>query len=110
MSQSTSGLKYGNREKTLKSYMIGLALSLIFTMIAFECVGHHLLTHAHLYILLTVLALAQLLAQVVYFLRMNVTTAGQWNTMPFIFTLVIVLVLVFGTLWIMYNLNYNMVH
>jgi cytochrome o ubiquinol oxidase operon protein cyoD len=102
--------EYGTRQKTLKSYLMGLGLSLILTFIAFALVSKHLLAGPEIYIALTVLALLQLYAQVVFFLRLNTTSKGQWNTMPFLFSIVIVLVLVFGSLWIMYNLNYNMVH
>lgn len=101
-------LKYGAKAKTLKSYMIGLSLSLILTFTAFICVGQHLLSSEGLYILITVLAVAQLFAQVICFLRLNMTGEGRWNSMAFIFTFLIVFVLVGGSLWIMYNLNVNM--
>lgn len=103
-----SSLKYGTKAKTLKAYLIGLGLSLIFTCIAFAIVGEHRIDAPMLYILVTVLALAQLFTQVICFLRLNVTAEGRWNTMPFIFTLLIVAVVVGGSLWIMYNLNINM--
>ena len=103
-----SNIKYGARLKTLKSYLIGLGLSLIFTFIAFAVVGEHMFDPKDLYILITVLAIAQLFAQVICFLRLNTTSEGQWNSLPFFFTILIVGVLVGGSLWIMYNLNVNM--
>ena len=102
--------KYGNGKKTLPSYILGLGLSLIFTFIAFALVSKHLVSTQTTYILLGILAVFQLIAQIVFFLRMNTTKEGQWNLMPFLFALVIVGVLVLGSFWIMYNLNYNMVH
>lgn len=106
----TKKMKYGAGVKTLKSYMIGLFLSLLFTFAAFALVTDHRLSQETLYILLATFAVLQLIAQVVYFLRLNTTSEGKWNTMPFLFTILIVFVLVFGSLWIMYNLNYNMMH
>jgi cytochrome o ubiquinol oxidase operon protein cyoD len=105
---SAQVMKYGVKAKTLKSYLIGLSLSLILTMVSFTLVGKHLLSTVDLYITLTALAVAQLFAQVICFLRLNVSQEGRWNTMPFIFTFVIVGILVGGSLWIMYNLNANM--
>lgn len=105
---SASEMKYGARLKTLKSYLTGLFLSLILTFTAFILVGKHLLSVEALYITITALAIAQLFAQVIFFLRLNVTKEGQWNSMPFIFTLLVVGILVGGSLWIMYNLNVNM--
>ena len=90
--------------------MIGLVLSLIFTFLAFGMVSYHIFSIKLIFISLAILALLQLFAQVVFFLRFNTSPDGRWNLMPFLFTIVIVLVLVFGSLWIMYNLNYNMVH
>lgn len=103
-----SNIKYGARLKTLKSYMVGLVLSLLFTFVAFALVGDHVFAPKDLYILITALAIAQLFAQVICFLRLNTTSEGQWNSLPFFFTLLIVGVLVGGSLWIMYNLNVNM--
>ncbi len=102
---------YGTGRKTLKSYMTGLVLSLIFTFTAFYLVGQHTLSTTALYVSLSLLAVMQLLAQVIFFLCLtNKTAEGRWNTMPFIFVIAIILLLVGGTLWIMYNLNYHMVH
>ena len=102
--------KYGTGQKTLKSYLLGLGLSLLFTFLAFALVGKHLLPNQYIYITIAILAVCQLIAQVFCFLRLNTSPKGRWNLMPFIFTIVIVLVLVIGSLWIMFNLNYNMVH
>jgi len=106
----TTAMKYGMGIKTLKSYMIGLVLSIIFTVTAFSIVAKHSLPTKTIFVSLAILAIMQLFAQVVFFLRMNKTPEGRWNLMPFLFTILIVLVLVFGSLWIMYNLNYNMMH
>ncbi len=105
-----SEMKFGAGKKTLRAYVIGLVLSLIFTFAAFWIVTDHRLSQETLYILLAVFAVAQLFAQVVYFLRFNMSPEGKWSSMPFLFAILIVLVLVFGSLWIMYNLNYNMMH
>ena len=105
---SVQTLKYGAKAKTLKSYLIGLFLSLVFTFASFILVINHLLGQSELYVAVTALAIAQLFAQVIFFLRLNNTREGLWNTMPFLFTLLVVGVLVGGSLWIMYNLNVNM--
>ncbi len=110
MSEHTSTATYGTGRKTLKSYIIGLSLSLIFTFIAFGIVGHHAMANTAIYIALAVLAVSQLFAQVVFFLRLNASAEGRWTLMPFLFAILIVAVLAGGSLWIMYNLNYNMVH
>ena len=96
--------------KTLKAYIIGLVLSLILTLTSFVLAGEHLLSTDSLYIFLMLLAVVQLFVQVVCFLRLNSSPEGRWELMPFLFVIVIVLVLVIGSMWIMFNLNYNMMH
>lgn len=98
----------GTSPKTLTAYMTGLVLCVILSIAAFLLVGKQLLSGAELYIALSALALIQLFVQVICFLRLNASAEGQWNLMPFLFTLVVVMILVAGSLWIMYNLNYYM--
>ena len=53
-------------QKTLTSYIIGLALSLIFTFTAFALVMKQAMPVEYLYITLTLLAVGQLIAQVIF--------------------------------------------
>lgn len=108
--QHSSDSKYGTSKKTLTSYITGLVGSLLLTLAAFGIVDKKLMSDVHLYITLSALAIAQLIVQVICFLRLNASAEGRWNLMPFLFAIVIIFFLAGGTLWIMYNLNYNMVH
>ena len=57
------------------------------------------------------IAVAQVIVQVICFLRLNAQTEqGKMNLMSFIFTIIILGVVVLGSLWIMVNLGYNMMH
>ncbi len=100
----------GRNQKTLQGYVVGFVLSVILTLIAFGLVELRALTDTNLYIVLAVLSVAQLFVQSICFLRLNMSEEGQWNLMPFLFTILIIAVLVSGSLWIMYNLNYNMMN
>lgn len=97
-------------QKTLKAYVIGLALSLVLTLMAFGLVQVRLLTNVNLYIALSALAITQLIVQSVCFLRLNASAQGRWNLLPFLFAILIIAILVGGSLWIMYNLNYYMMN
>jgi len=107
MSDYDVATQYGTGRKTIRAYVTGLVLSLVLTFLAFGLVEMSGVPQNLAFIGLTTLAVLQLITQVVFFLRMNASKEGQWNLMPFIFILFIILILVFGTLWIMYNLNYN---
>jgi len=100
----------GNGHKTLTTYLVGFNASLFLTIIAFYLVFRHLLSDTHLYIAVVLLALAQLYVQVIFFLRVNASKESRMNLLSFLFTILIITVLVGGSLWIMYNLNYNMMH
>lgn len=95
-------------QKTLGSYVTGLILSLLLTLAAFGLIEKRILTDAHLYIALAVLAITQLFVQSLCFLRLNASAEGRWSLMPFLFCILIIAILVGGSLWIMYNCNFNM--
>ncbi len=94
------------------SYTLGFFLSLILTLLAFRLVTQDpLLNHKLVYSSLTVLMLLQLLVQSIFFFRLSTQTEDdRWNFLIFVFSLVIMLIVVSGSLWIMYNLNYYMVN
>ncbi|QGP54611.1 Cytochrome o ubiquinol oxidase protein CyoD [Piscirickettsia salmonis] len=95
---------------TLKSYIVGFILSLGITFIAFALVAYKMLPSTGLYIAVAILAIIQLFVQLKFFLHMTTNPSGRWDLVSFIFTIFVVLILVGGTLWIMYDLDYNMVH
>ena len=99
-----TGADYG----THKSYVIGFLLSIGFTLVAFYLVANAALPPKTLYITVGILALIQLLVQVVFFLHLNARTNSSWNLLSFAFAVLMVLIMVIGTMWIMYNLYANM--
>jgi len=50
----------------------------------------------------------QMVVHMVYFLHMTPSAEGGWNMMAMIFTLIIVLITLIGSMWVMYHLNTNM--
>ena len=97
---------------TLKNYTIGLVLSLALTAASFGAVwlhyyNHHVWpTHHELYVWIIVLALVQLVVQLVCFL--HVTGRARSDKVVFAFAGLLVAVLVGGSLWIMTSLNARM--
>src|SRR5688500_12368534 len=101
---------YGTSKKTLSAYVVGLILCVILTLAAFGIVEYRVFSNENIYIALAALAIVQLFVQSACFLRLNASPEGQWNLLPFLFAILIIAILVGGSLWIMYNLNYNMVN
>jgi cytochrome o ubiquinol oxidase operon protein cyoD len=44
----------------------------------------------------------------IYFLHMNTRSEGGWTMMAAIFTIIVVVIALSGSLWVMYHLNTNM--
>lgn len=90
-----------------RAYIWGFALSLIFTLISFSLVGRQMLSEAGLMISIAVLALLQFITQVFFFLHIGQETRPRWRQITFLFMIMVVATLVFGSLWIMSNLDYH---
>lgn len=92
---------------TFKSYVIGFLLSLVFTFGAYFLVSEHLLAGVALGICLGALALAQAAIQLLYFLHLGKEGKPHWNTLFFFFMFTVLVIIVLGSLWIMYSLDYR---
>jgi cytochrome o ubiquinol oxidase subunit IV len=112
---------YGTGKKNLTIYLVGFITCIVLTLIPFELTSHFSsqiekgiatsLSSALLLIILFLCAITQFIVQVLCFLRLSAETIqGKTNIMCFIFSIVIVFVVVGGSVWIMYHLNYNMMH
>jgi cytochrome o ubiquinol oxidase operon protein cyoD len=92
----------------LASYITGFVLSLAFTLTAYLLVSRHTFASGPLIAAIVVLAVIQLLVQLVLFLHLGSEPKPRWNLVVSLFAALVVFILVFGSLWIMNNLNYHM--
>ena len=95
-----TGAAYG----TYKSYIMGFILSIVTTTISFILVGFDLLPPIDLCIAVAILAVVQLFIQLVYFLHLSTDSKARWNLVSAIFATIIVVIVVTGTMWIMFDL------
>ena len=105
MSHSTD---HGASHGSVKTYMTGFVLSIILTVIPFAMVMNGSASHAALIGTVLVTAVIQILVHLVCFLHMNSKSDEGWNLTAFVFTVLIIAIVVIGSIWIMWNLNYNM--
>lgn len=92
-----------------KDYVKGFILSLILTAIPFYFVAAQTLPVAATYAVMFGCALIQVFVHFGYFLHMETRTEeGRWNFVSLMFTAIVVLILIGGSIWIMWNLNVNM--
>jgi cytochrome o ubiquinol oxidase subunit IV len=90
------------------SYVIGFVLAVTLTLLAYVIVVNHLAAGFTLIATLLGLAAVQLLVQLVFFLHLGRDKNSRWNVASFYFMLLVLVIFVGGSLWIMSNLNYNM--
>ncbi|TXH06285.1 MAG: cytochrome o ubiquinol oxidase subunit IV [Nevskiaceae bacterium] len=94
---------------TFKGYMTGFILSVILTAIPFWLVMGRVLPSAKVTIFIVLaFAVVQMLVHMVYFLHLDTRSEGGWNMLALIFTLVLVVITLSGSLWVMYHMNVNM--
>jgi cytochrome o ubiquinol oxidase operon protein cyoD len=94
---------------TFRSYMTGFVLSVILTAIPFWLVMGNVLDDTLLTgIVIMALAAMQIVVHMVYFLHMNTKSEGGWNLLALVFTAVLVIIVLSGSLWVMHHLNGNM--
>ncbi len=93
---------------SVQSYLMGFGLSVVLTAVPFVLVMTRALPVTDVVPSIVALALVQMVVHLVYFLHMSNSPSQTWNNAAFVFTVVIVGILVSGSLWIMYHLNMNM--
>jgi cytochrome o ubiquinol oxidase operon protein cyoD len=110
------------------NYLFGFALALVLTILAFGLVivgagvpfgsitslfgflhyGHISMgeiPHQSIMIGIFILAFVQILVHLRYFLHLGFSPSQRWNTLTIFFTLLIIIIMAGGTLWIIFSLN-----
>lgn len=90
-----------------KSYAVGFGLSLLLTLAAYIIAAKQLTSGWTMIYVLAVLAITQLFVQLFFFLHLGRESRPRWNLTAFSFAAMVVVIVVFGTLWIMNNLSYS---
>jgi len=94
---------------TLKGYLTGFVLAVVLTAIPFWLVMGDVLADRQVTALaIMAVAVVQIIVHMVYFLHMNTKSEGGWTMLALIFTVVLVVIALSGSLWVMYHLNHNM--
>jgi cytochrome o ubiquinol oxidase subunit IV len=107
-------MKKDNHAPNATQYIIGFLLSIVLTLAAYIIVqqhvqsGHEFIMHEAIVWIVAGLAVGQLFVQLIFFLHLGKETKPRWNSIAFVFAAFLIIAIVFGSIWIMNNLNYNM--
>jgi len=91
-----------------KGYWIGFALSAVLTAIPFWLVMTRPLPPQATALIIMAFAAVQMVVHMIFFLHMNRRAEGGWSMMALLFTIVVVVIALSGSLWVMYHMNSNM--
>jgi cytochrome o ubiquinol oxidase operon protein cyoD len=94
--------------KSVRGYLVGLVLASLLSAVSFYIARSTLVWAPSIPIAVSVLAIAQMGVHLVFFLHITSGPDNVNNLMALAFGLLIVMLLVFGSLWIMTHLNHNM--
>lgn len=99
----------GASHSTLKGYMMGFFLAVVLTAIPFWLVMGKVIPNSQtLAVVILTFAAIQIVVHMIYFLHMDTKSQGGWNMLALIFTLVLVVITLTGSIWVMFHLNSNM--
>lgn len=93
---------------SFKPQFIGFVVSLLFTVGVYRFVTHRELTESHLTLTIVIFCALQALIQLFFFLHVGMESKPHWATITFLFTILVVVIIIGGSLWIMHNLDYNL--
>lgn len=91
-----------------RDYTIGFLLSVVLTAIPFWLVMERPLADGVTAAVILAFAAVQMVVHMIYFLHMNGNQEGGWTMMALLFTIIIVVIMLAGSLWVMHHLNHNM--
>jgi cytochrome o ubiquinol oxidase operon protein cyoD len=89
-------------------YLAGLGLAILLTATSFFVAGTDLVWEPSIPVALVVLAIAQMGVHLVFFLHITTGPDNTNNVLALAFGILIVILVMGGSLWIMANLNHNM--
>lgn len=93
---------------SLKPSCLGFVLSLILVFAAYRIVDYSHLSDLTLILTIAGLAIGQALLQLVFFMHLGLESKPHWNTITFLFTALVIILIIGGSVWIMNHLNYNL--
>lgn len=94
---------------SLRDYTIGFLLSVVLTAVPFWLVmGDVSWSKQTIAFVIMAFAAVQMVVHMVYFLHMTPKSEDGWTLTSLVFTLVLVVITLAGSLWVMYHLDNNM--
>jgi cytochrome o ubiquinol oxidase operon protein cyoD len=95
-------------EQEVRFYLIGFSLALLLTLIPFALVAWAELPTSVALLFIAICGLAQVVVQFRYFLHINLSQQKREDLLLILFSVLLLLIMAGGTIWIMANLAHRM--
>lgn len=95
----------GASQGTFRSYLAGFVLAVGLTLVAFGLVMTGALSRPMTIAAIFTAAVVQILVHLHYFLHLDRSPEQRWNVFALAFTAMVILIIVGGSVWIMFNLH-----
>lgn len=95
-------------KQNLKPLLMGWILSLLLTLAAYFIAIHQQGNQWAVSVEILGLCTLQAIIQLICFFQLGIEPKPHWNLITFLFMLLLIIIVIGGSLWIMYNLDYNM--
>ncbi|MGC3981235.1 MAG: cytochrome o ubiquinol oxidase subunit IV [Steroidobacteraceae bacterium] len=94
---------------TLGGYLVGFGLSVLLTAIPFWLVMSGVIANKQITMaIITAFAVIQIVVHMIFFLHLNAKIEQGWTLLSTVFTIILVVITLSGSLWVMYHLDTNM--
>jgi cytochrome o ubiquinol oxidase operon protein cyoD len=93
---------------SMRDYVIGFLLSAVLTAVPFWLVMERPFPAFQTGIIIMGFAAVQMIVHMIFFLHMTNKVEGGWSLTALIFTIILVVIMMSGSLWVMTHLNSNM--
>ncbi|MEM7598120.1 MAG: cytochrome o ubiquinol oxidase subunit IV [Pseudomonadota bacterium] len=99
----------GHSHGSYKSYIIGFLLSVVLTAVPFYVVMAEVeISLIWALAIIFGLGAVQILVHVHYFLHVSVGAEDGWQFMSLLFTAIVLVIILAGSIWVMFHLHENM--
>lgn len=92
----------------LRSYLTGFGLALSLTAIPFALVATNALPKSSTLIIIGIAAIIQILVHLRYFLHLDLKSTPRENLLAIMFATILIVIMVGGSFWIMFDLHRRM--
>ena len=107
-------IKIFKKIEGLNSYILGFSISVVLTLVSFYVVFQHIgangakVSNQIVAALIMLIAILQLIVQLIFFLHLGRESKPKWNLIALFATISTILIIIVASIWIINNLNYNM--